>query len=85
VLFYPLDLGFGSGMIFFWIPDPEDMYFGEIFLNYLKNPCSFLFLLILLAPETIRSKKKVGYIFHPYYYGMYSRIRDDNFWDPDPG
>jgi hypothetical protein len=25
------------------IPDPEGMFFGEIFLNYLKNPCSFYF------------------------------------------
>jgi hypothetical protein len=52
-------------------PDPGSGAFlppGEIFLNYLKNPCSFIFLLIRLAPETIRSKKKVGFIFHPSFY-----------------
>jgi hypothetical protein len=27
-----------------------------------------LFLLIKLPPETIKSKKKVGFIFHPYFY-----------------
>jgi hypothetical protein len=39
------------------------MFFGEIFLN----PCSFIFLLIKLVPETIRSEKKVGFIFHPSF------------------
>jgi hypothetical protein len=51
----------------YWIPDPEGMFFGEIFLNYLKNSCSFIFLLIRTAPEAIRSKKKVGFIFHPFF------------------
>jgi hypothetical protein len=45
-------------MNFFRIPDPEDKFFGEIFLNYLRNPCSFIFI----------SKKKVGFIFHPSFY-----------------
>jgi hypothetical protein len=38
------------------------MFFGEIFLRILV-----LFLLIKLVPETIRSKKKVGFIFHPSF------------------
>jgi hypothetical protein len=40
----------GSRMNFFWIPDPgsqipdpKGMFFDEIFLNYLKNSCSFIF------------------------------------------
>jgi hypothetical protein len=38
----------GSGMNFSGsqISDPEGMLFGEIFLNYLQNPCSFTFSLI---------------------------------------
>jgi hypothetical protein len=49
------------------IPDPRGtrMFFGEIFLNILVLQ---FFLLIKLAPETIKSKKKVGFIFHPYFY-----------------
>jgi hypothetical protein len=76
MLFYPLDPGSRSGMIFFRIPDPEGtgMFFGDIFLNYLKNPYSFIFLLLRHAPETIRRKKKVGFFFIPLF--MYSRIRD---------
>jgi hypothetical protein len=77
------DLGSGSGMNSFQISylgsrilDPEGKFFGEIFLNYLKNPCSFLFLLIRLAPETIRSKKKVRFIFNPSVYEK---------WDPRSG
>jgi hypothetical protein len=51
-----------------------------------------------LAPETIRSKKKVGFIFHPSFYvpvhctvgsGMKTFgswiLRNEKFWDPDPG
>jgi hypothetical protein len=38
---------------------------------------------IRLVPETMRSKKKVGFIFHRSF--LYSRIRDENFWDPDLG
>jgi hypothetical protein len=64
------------------IPDPEGKFFWEIFINYLKNLCSFNFFLIRLAPETIRSKKKVGFIFYASFYVL--RIRDENFWDPDP-
>jgi hypothetical protein len=48
----------GSGIL-----DSEGMFLGEIFLNYLKNPCSLIISLKRLAPETIRSKKKVGFIF----------------------
>jgi hypothetical protein len=57
--------GSGSGMSFSGsrILDSEGKFFVEIFLNYIKNPCSFL--LVSLAPETVRSKKKVGFIFHP--------------------
>jgi hypothetical protein len=33
-----------------------------------ENPCPSIFLLIKLAPETIKSKEKVGFIFHPYFY-----------------
>jgi hypothetical protein len=40
------------------------MFFGEIFLRLLV----LIFLLIKLAPETIKSKKKVGFIFHSYFY-----------------
>jgi hypothetical protein len=40
-------------------------------------------LLIKLAPETIKSKKKVGFNFHPIF--MYSRIRDPVlFYPTDP-
>jgi hypothetical protein len=73
----------GSGMNFFRTWDPEGMFFGEIFFNYLKNPCSFIFLLIRLVPETTRSKKKVGFNFHPFFYVQYSSIRDENFRDPE--
>jgi hypothetical protein len=38
VLFHPLDPGSGSEMNFFRIPDPEGKFFGEIWLNYIKNP-----------------------------------------------
>jgi hypothetical protein len=77
--FYSLDLI--SGMNFSRIPNPVEMFFGEIFF---KNPCSLIFLLIKLVPETIRSKKKVGFIFHPPF--MYSRIRDPVlFYPQDPG
>jgi hypothetical protein len=70
VLFSPLDPGSGSGMNFFRISDPdtEGKIFGEIFLNYLKNPCYFIILLIRLAPETTRSMKKVRFILHPSFY-----------------
>jgi hypothetical protein len=40
-----------------------------------------LLLIIILAPETIRSKKKVGFSFIPLF--VYSRIRDEIFWDRD--
>jgi hypothetical protein len=62
--FYPLDMG--SGMNFFRSPDPEGMFFGEIFFRSLFF--YFYFLLINLVPETIRSKKKVGFNFHPSFY-----------------
>jgi hypothetical protein len=42
-------------MNFFWIPDPE----GKLLLNLG---------LLGLAPETIRSKNKVGFIFQPTFY-----------------
>jgi hypothetical protein len=71
------------------------MFFGEIFLNYLKNPCSFIFSLIRLAPETIRSKKKFRFTFHPSFYVQYGpgsgmktvgiRTQNEKFRDPDPG
>jgi hypothetical protein len=38
------------------------MFFGEIFLRIL------VLLFFVLVPETIRSKKKVGFIFHPSFY-----------------
>jgi hypothetical protein len=73
VLFYPP--GSGIGYEFFpdpgsQIPDPEGMFFGEI----LNNPCSYIFLLTKLVPQTKRSKKKVGFIFHPSFY-VYSSVR----------
>jgi hypothetical protein len=52
-------------MNFSRIPDPRGMFFGEIFL---RIPVLYFFLLIKLAPETIKSMKKVGFIFHPYFY-----------------
>jgi hypothetical protein len=60
-----LSLGSGPGMNFFRIPDlgSRGYVFGEIFLR-------ILFLLIKLVPETIRSKKKVGFIFHPSFYAQ---------------
>jgi hypothetical protein len=49
--------------------DPGSRGYWYVFwLDFLKNPCSFIFLLIKLVPETIRSKKKVGLIFHPSFY-----------------
>jgi hypothetical protein len=40
-------------------------FFGEIFLRILV----LLFLLLIkLVPGTIRSKKKIGFIFHPSFY-----------------
>jgi hypothetical protein len=48
------------------IPDPEGMFFGEIFLRILVP--LFSTVLIKLAPVTIRSKNKVGFIFHPSFY-----------------
>jgi hypothetical protein len=44
------------------------MLFSEIFLHYLKNPGSSIYLLIRVVPETIRSKKKVGFNVHPSFY-----------------
>jgi hypothetical protein len=38
---------------------------GDVFWWDFKNPCSFIFLLIGLVPETIRNKKKVEFIFLP--------------------
>jgi hypothetical protein len=65
VPFYPLDRGSGSGMNFFRIPVSFLVRFCK---KYLKNPCSFIILLIRFASETIRSKKKVGFIFHTSFY-----------------
>jgi hypothetical protein len=48
----------------------------------------FNFLLIKLAPETVKSKTKGGFIFHPYFYVQQdpgSEIRDKKVRDPDPG
>jgi hypothetical protein len=39
------------------------MFFGEIFLFLV-----LLFFTNKFLPETIRSKKKVGFIFHPSFY-----------------
>jgi hypothetical protein len=50
------------------------MFFGEIFLRIL------VLLLIKLVPETIRNKKKTGFIFHPSF--MCSRIRDPVLFYP---
>jgi hypothetical protein len=51
-----------------------------IFLRILVR----FFLLIELVPETIGSKKKVGFFFIPLF--MYSRIRDPVlFYPQDPG
>jgi hypothetical protein len=62
-------------MNFFRIPDlgsgisvRSRLCFLVRFLNYLKNSCSFNFLLIRLAPQTISSKRKVGFIFNPTVY-----------------
>jgi hypothetical protein len=64
------------------------LFFGVFFLRILV-----LFLLIKLVPETIRSKKKVRFIFHPSSTGtvgsgircFLSGIREEKFRDPDPG
>jgi hypothetical protein len=73
-----------------FVPDPGSrgyryVFRGEIFLNYLKNSFSFICLLIRLALETMRSKKRVVFIFHPYFYVPIEGygIRDENFWDPE--
>jgi hypothetical protein len=57
-----------------FFPDPGSK--GYVFWwDFLKNPCSLIFLLIKLAPETIKSKKKKLVLFFiPIF--MYSRIRD---------
>jgi hypothetical protein len=39
----------GSGMNFLRIPDPEGKIVGEIFLYYLKNPCSYTGLVLLAS------------------------------------
>jgi hypothetical protein len=76
VLFYPLDPGSGSGMYFFRIPGLGSRGYRMFFLcDFLKNPCSFIFLLIKHVSETIRSKKKVGFIFHPSLCTVGSGIR----------
>jgi hypothetical protein len=59
------------------------VFLVRFFLIIVRILVLLFFLLIRLAPKTIRSKKKVGFIFHPSFY--YSRIRDENCWDPDPG
>jgi hypothetical protein len=51
-------------MNFFRIPDPEGMFSVRFALEFLF----FFYLLIKLVPETIRSKKKVDFIFHPSFY-----------------
>jgi hypothetical protein len=59
------------------------MFFGEIFLFLV-----LLFFTNKFLPETIRSKKKVGFIFHPSFYVQYCRIRNPVLFypqDPDPG
>jgi hypothetical protein len=75
-------------MNIFRISDPGSK--GYVFWrDFLKNPCSLIFLLKKLAPETIKSKKKVGFIFHPYFYVQLdpgSEIRDPVLFHPsDPG
>jgi hypothetical protein len=42
------------------------MFFGKIFSRILVF--LFIFLLIKLVPETMRSRKKVGFIFHPSFH-----------------
>jgi hypothetical protein len=42
----------------------------------------FYFLLLKLVPETIRSKKKFGFIFHHSFYVQYSRIQDPVLFYP---
>jgi hypothetical protein len=69
----------GSGIRCFFTPGIRirDEFFPDLgsriqgvcfWRDFLKNPCSLIFLLIKLAPETIKSKKKVSFIFHPYFY-----------------
>jgi hypothetical protein len=91
VLFYPLDPGSRSGMNFFQDPDPEGMFLGEIFFDYLKILVLLLFFLIRLAPETIWSKK-IGLIYFSSHFlwpvgsGMKTfGIRNEKFRAPDPG
>jgi hypothetical protein len=70
-------------MNFFWLPDPEGMFFGEIFLRIFVL---LFFLLITLDPETIRNKKKVGFIFHPSFYVQWDPGSCAFYpQDPDPG
>jgi hypothetical protein len=64
-------------MIFFRIPDPEVMFFGEVFFRILVL---FYFLLIKLVPE----RKRLVLFFIPLF--MYRRIRDPVlFYHQDPG
>jgi hypothetical protein len=55
-------------MNFFRIPDLGSRIQGVPGMFFGENPCSLILLLIKLAPETINSKKKVGFIFPPYFY-----------------
>jgi hypothetical protein len=61
------------------------MFFGESFLRIL----ALLFLLIKLVPETIRSMKKVGFIFSSLFlctvgFGIRCFFTH-RIQDPDPG
>jgi hypothetical protein len=59
----------GSGMNF--LLDSRSRYvFGKIILQHLKNSCFVtvcFFLLLGLAPETVRCKKSVAFIFPPHF------------------
>jgi hypothetical protein len=73
-----------------FFPDPGGKVLWWDFPKLSLESLFFYFLLIRLAPETLRSKKRFVLFFIPLF--MYSRIRDENFGirnekfrDPDPG
>jgi hypothetical protein len=87
MLFYPLDPGSRFGIIFFTgslIPGLE----GEIFLNYLKNPCSFYFFFTCSWNQK-EEEKSWNYFSSLFLCTVQCTVgsgsRDENFWDPGSG
>jgi hypothetical protein len=73
-------------MNFFRFPVPKGKFFIEIFLNYLKNPCSFIFFINNTCFWNHKEQEK-GWIYFSSLFlcTVGSGIRDENFWDPGSG